>query len=475
MAPPPDAPLADEPTRASAGRPAEDRPGGLLEIDAAVVDDFTVLLANEQRGMVLNLVADLYPADVALLLRHLPFEEARRMFRWLPPELAGDTVAELEDTFRATLLEDLPQDDLTQLLDALDTDDAADVLADLPETLALDLLPTLEDTEDLTELLDYGEETAGGLMAREVVAIRPDWTFAEATEQVRRTSDEVDELYTVYVTDDDGVLVGVLSLKQLLLSPADVLVRDVMDPDFISVLTDVDQEEVGRIVQRYDLVSLPVLDDAGRLMGRITIDDVVDVIRDEAEEDIQIMSGLTGDEGTSDTVFRISRGRLPWLVIGLIGSGLSGSVITTFEGALQQAVVLATFIPIVTAMGGNAAVQSAAIAVQGLSSGELWVDDIFKRVGKEIAVATVNGIVVAALLCTAVAVFNLGDPGLLVATLGLTMLTISIMATTNGALIPFVLTKFGIDPASAMGPFVTTLNDILGLTVYFLIASYLYL
>jgi magnesium transporter len=455
--------------------PTDDRPAGLLDIDAAVVDDLTALVANKQRGMVLNLVADLYPADIALILRHLPFEEAQQMLRWLPPELAGDTVAELEDTFRASLLEGLPQPNLTELIDALDTDDAADVLADLPEEVALNLLPTLEDTDDLTELLDYGEETAGGLMAREFVSIRPGWTFAEATEQVRRSSEEVDELYTAYVTNDDGVLVGLLSLKQLLLSPAEALVRDVMDTEFISVTTSVDQEEVGKIVQRYDLVSLPVLDEAGRLMGRITIDDVVDVIRDEAEEDIQIMSGLTGDEGTSDTIFRISRGRLPWLIVGLIGSGLSGSVITTFEGALQQAVVLATFIPIVTAMGGNAAVQSAAIAVQGLSSGELWVDDIFKRVGKEIAVAMVNGAVVAVLLCTAVAVFDMGDPGLLIATLGLTMLTISVMATTNGALIPFILTRFGIDPASAMGPFVTTLNDILGLTVYFLIASYLYL
>lgn len=455
--------------------PTDDRPAGLLDIDAAVVDDLTALVANKQRGMVLNLVADLYPADIALILRHLPFEEAQRMLRWLPPELAGDTVAELEDTFRASLLEGLPQVNLTELIDALDTDDAADVLADLPEEVALNLLPTLEDTDDLTELLDYGEETAGGLMAREFVSIRPGWTFAEATEQVRRSSEEVDELYTAYVTNDDGLLVGLLSLKQLLLSPAEALVRDVMDTEFISVTTSVDQEEVGKIVQRYDLVSLPVLDEEGRMMGRITIDDVVDVIRDEAEEDIQIMSGLTGDEGTSDTIFRISRGRLPWLIVGLIGSGLSGSVITSFEGALQQAVVLATFIPIVTAMGGNAAVQSAAIAVQGLSSGELWVDDIFKRVGKEIAVAMVNGAVVAVLLCTAVAVFDMGDPGLLVATLGLTMLTISVMATTNGALIPFILTRFGIDPASAMGPFVTTLNDILGLTVYFLIASYLYL
>ncbi len=455
--------------------PTDDRPAGLLDIDAAVVDDLTALVANKQRGMVLNLVADLYPADIALILRHLPFEEAQRILRWLPPERAGDTVAELEDTFRAALLEGLPQTNLTELIDALDTDDAADVLADLPEEVALGLLPTLEDTDDLTELLDYGEETAGGLMAREFVSIRPGWTFAEATEQVRRSSEDVDELYTAYVTKEDGTLVGLLSLKQLLLSPAEALVRDVMDTEFISVTTSVDQEEVGRIVQRYDLVSLPVLDEDGRLMGRITIDDVVDVIRDEAEEDIQIMSGLTGDEGTSDTIFRISRGRLPWLIVGLVGSGLSGSVITTFEGALQQAVVLATFIPIVTAMGGNAAVQSAAIAVQGLSSGELWVDDIFKRMGKEIAVAMVNGTVVAALLCTTVAVFGLGDPGLLVATLGLTMLTISVMATTNGALIPFILTRFGIDPASAMGPFVTTLNDILGLTVYFLFASYLYL
>jgi magnesium transporter len=267
----------------------------------------------------------------------------------------------------------------------------------------------------------------------------------------------------------------VVSLKDLLLSPATARVRDIMEREFISVPTDVDQEDVATLVQRYDLVSVPVLDPEGRMLGRITIDDIVDVIRDEAEEDIQIMSGLTGDEETSDTIFRISRGRLPWLVIGLLGSGLSGSVIGAFEGALQQAVVLATFIPIVTAMGGNAAVQSAAIAVQGLGTGELWMADAFKRIGKEIAVALVNGSVVAALLCIAVAVFDLGDAGLLISTLGLTMLTISVVATTNGALIPFVLKWAGVDPASAMGPFVTTLNDILGLTIYFLIATTLYL
>ena len=455
--------------------PEGSRPSGLLELDESVVDDIVALLADGQRGMVLNLVADLYPADVALLLRHLPATEAKQLFRWLPPEVASDTLMELEDAYRADLLKELSTTALTDLLDALDTDDTVDVLADLPDELALQLLPDLKDTEDLIELLEYGEETAGGLMAREYVSVPPDWTLQEATEEVRRNADAVDEVYTAYVVDADGLLVGVVSLKQLLLSSATVPVRDIMETDFISVSVDVDQEEVGQLVQRYDLLSVPVVDEAGRMLGRITIDDVVDVIRDEAAEDIQLMSGLTGEEETVDTVMQVSRGRLPWLVVGLVGSGLSGLVIGTFEGTLQRAVVLATFIPIVTAMGGNAAVQSAAIAVQGLGSGELWLRDAFRRLGKEMLVALLNGTVIAGLLCGTVAALGMGDVGTLVMTLGLTMVSVSLVATTNGALIPFVLTWVGIDPASAMGPFVTTLNDIIGLALYFLIATTLYL
>ena len=469
----PDSPASDTPPASTP--PDRPGPGGLLDLDESIVDDIAALLAGGQRGMVLNLVADLYPADVALLLRHLPDEEAKQLFRWLPAERASDTLAEMEDDLRAALLDDLARPVLRDLLDALDTDDAVDVLADLPDEVALQLLPDLEDTEDLTELMEYGEETAGGLMAREYVAIPPDWTLEEATDAVRRHADEVDEVYTAYVVDEAGILVGVVSLKQLLLSPATVRVRDIMETDFISVPVEVDQEAVGQLVQRYDLVSVPVVDGDGHMMGRITIDDVVDVIRDEAEEDIQRMSGITGEENTADTVAHISRGRLPWLIVGLVGSGLSGAVIGTFEGTLQQAVVLATFIPVVTAMGGNAAVQSAAIAVQGLGSGELWLSDAFTRIGKEMAVALLNGMVIAGLLCGTVAAFGLGNVGMLVATLGLTMLCVSLVATTNGALIPFLLTWLGIDPASAMGPFVTTLNDILGLAIYFLIATALYL
>ena len=454
-----------------------EQPPGLLEVDAAVVEDISVLLESGQRGMVMNLVADLYPADLALLLIHLPFEQAHTLFRWLPVDQASETIAELDDAFRATLLEDLPAARLTTLLDELDTDDAADVLADLPDEQALRLLPDLEDTQDLAELLDYGEETAGGLMAREYIAVRPYWTLNRAAEEVRRHAEDIDEVYTAFVVGDDDTLEGTVSLKQLLLAAGDVKISDVMGQEFISVTTDVDQEEVGRIVQRYDLVSLPVVDAEGRMMGRITIDDVVDVIRDEAEEDMQIMSGVAGGEEPTDSVLRISRGRLPWLLVGLVGAGLSGLVIGSFESALERAVVLAAFIPVVMAMAGNAGIQSAAIAVQGLASGEVWTSDVARRLVKELGVALINGIVLALTLGGAVAVlpFAGADVLWLALTAGLSLLLVIILATCIGTTVPLLLHRFGVDPAIATGPFITTSNDIIGLAIFFLIATLLYL
>lgn len=466
---------------------AHDASPGLLEVDAAVVDDIAALLASDQRGMVLNLVADLYPADLALLLIHLPFEEAEQLFRWLPDDQASETLAELDDAFRAALLEGVAASRLTALLDGLDTDDAADVLADLPDEQALRVLPTLEDTEDLAELLDYGEETAGGIMAREYIAVRPTWTLAEVIDEVRRQADEIDEVYTAFVVGGDGRLEGVVSLKQLLLSPSQLEVREIMESDFISVPTDIDQEEVARIVQRYDLVSLPVLDPEGRMMGRITIDDVVDVIRDEAEEDMQIMSGVAGGEEPTDSVFRISQGRLPWLVVGLVGAGLSGLVIGSFETALEEAVVLATFIPVVMAMAGNVGIQSAAIAVQGLASGEVWTSDLLRRLGKELGVALINGVVLALLLGGFVftlpkVLIALGygiaaDPNILrlSMTAGISLLAVIILSACIGTVVPLMLDRFGVDPAIATGPFITTSNDIIGLAIFFLMASLLYL
>ena len=454
-----------------------ERPGGLLEIDAVVADDLASLLAQDARGMVLNLVADLYPADLALLLSRFTLEEGRKLLGWLPPEQGSKALSELDDDFRAQLLGDLPATRLTALIEALDTDDAADVLADLPQMLALRVLPRLEDADDLTELLGYGEETAGGIMAAEYVAVPAGWTVADVTEEVRRVARMVEEVYAVFVVGKGRMLEGVVSLKKLLLSPADSPIADVMDRDFISVTTDVDQEEAARVMERYDLVSMPVVDGDGRLVGRITIDDVVDVIRSEAEEDMQLMGGVSGSESPLTSMLKVSRGRLPWLVGGLVGAGGAGLVIGSFEHALEEAAVLASFIPIVMAMAGNVGIQSSTIAVQGLVSGEVWSSDVLRRLGKEVVVALLNGVVLGLLLGGAVLLLPIVDENgaQLALTAGLSLLLVIMLAACIGTTVPLILDRFGVDPALATGPFITTSNDIIGLAVFFLVATLLYL
>ena len=455
--------------------PFQTETAAALDVRDGLVDDVVALVEAGQRGMVLNIVTDLRAADLADLLAHLPEDAAQEVVRWVPTEDTSDAVAELDSADRIDLLEGLTTPELVALLDHLDTDDAADVLADVDDARSDDVLSRLADADDVEDLLRYDEDTAGGLMGTELVSVGNAATIAEATEAVRASAHEVDPVYAVYVVDDEGRLVGQVPLSSLLLQPAGTPVVDVLDEDAHSVGVDLDQEEVARVMERYDLVALPVVSASGRLLGRITIDDVVDVIREEAEEDLQRAVGITGDEELSSSVFAVSRGRLPWLAVGMAGAFVSGLVIQGFEGALARAIVLATFIPLVTATGGNAAIQSAAIAVQGLTSGDLWLADGVKRLGKEMAVALLNGLVLGALIGVVVVLMGQGDPVKLALTIGLTLLSVIVIATTNGALIPFILQRVGVDPASAMGPFVTTLNDIVGLSVYFAIARLIYL
>lgn len=450
-------------------------------VDEELVDNIEVLIEDGQEGMVLNLIADLHPADVADLLSHLPIGDARRMMRWLPDELGSAVLPELESAFRGDLLEDATTGELVALLDGLDTDDAADVLSDVDEAMAEAVLPRLEDSVDVEALMGYGEDTAGGLMGTEYVSVLESNTIAEATQAVRDCVDSVDPVYALYVVDPDGRLKGVVPLKQLILAPANASVMSIAEADYVSVEPDLDQEDVARIMERYDLIALPVVSHAGTLLGRITIDDVVDVIREEAEEDLQRASGITGEEELSASVFAISRGRIVWLLLGLVGAMLSGLVIRQFEDALEAATVLAMFIPIVMAMAGNAGIQSSAIAVQGLASGDLWSSDVVRRLGKELAVALLNGTILAGALALLVFLMAplglLGDPNTfdLAVTSGLSLLLVIVIATVLGASVPLLLHRVGIDPALAMGPFITVSNDILGLTVFFLIASLLYL
>ena len=454
----------------------EPAPPAQTVVDDELVEAVGALVEAGQRGMVLNLVAELRPADVAQLLQHLAPEAARLAFRWLPEETTSRALPELESAERAEILDGLPTADLVALLDRLDTDDQADVLADVEAEEADRVLVQLEDAQAVEALLSYAEDTAGGIMATEVVAVPLTATVAEATEAVRQQAHVVDPVFAVYAVSDDGRLEGVVPLKSLLLSPSDALVADVAEPDPVAVEPDLDQEDVARIMERYDLVALPVVSSSGRLLGRITVDDILDVVREEAEEDLQRAVGITGEEELSSSVFAVSRGRLVWLLLGLVGAYVSGLVIVGFEDALQVAPVLALFIPIVMAMAGNAGIQSSAIAVQGLASGDLWRSDLARRIGKELAVALLNGAVLAVALAAIVVVSGFGEnTRLLAVTAGVALLIVIVISTLVGATVPLALNRVGIDPALAMGPFITVSNDILGLTVFFVVATLLYL
>jgi magnesium transporter len=457
------------------------RPAGTLELDTELVADIVALIDAGSEAMVLNILEDVHAADIASLLSHLSKADAGQILGWLASDVAGDVIVDLDDAFRADLLADASQERLTAVLDGMDTDDAADVLSDLPDDVVEAILPTLEDAEEVGALLVYDEDTAGGLMAAEFVAVPVQWTVDQATEEVRRHADEVEHVYGVYVVSEDQKLVGFVSLKGLLLSPATARIESVMDGEPMSVLTSVDQEEVARAMERYDLVSLAVVDGKGRLVGRITIDDIVDVIRDEAEEDIQRMSGVAGFEEATDTVLRVVRGRLPWLLAGMFGAVGAAAVILQFEDALAASAILAGFIPIVMATAGNAGIQSSAIAVQGLAAGDIWTTDLARRIGKEVAVSILNGLAVAMILgllivgVSAMGMIAVEEPYKLALTASLALVLVIIMATTIGATIPLLLEKAGIDPALATGPFITTSNDILGILVFFLLAEAIYL
>ncbi len=460
--------------------------GPPTEFEGSFVGDLGDLIDAGRLSAAFARVDGLHHADLARVISNLPRANAERLFVVLDAPLAAQVLAELDDALSEDLLEDVGPERLKRLLNALDSDDAADVMARLPEEMVQRVLPLLEAAEAIEGLMAYHEETAGGIMAKELVAVPPDWTVSQATEEVRRNRKTVEELYVIFVVDDGGRLKGFVSIKRLLLSPSDARIGDVMNEDVLSVTTDIDQEEVVRIMERYDLTSLAVVDDGHRLVGRVTIDDAIDVIREEAEEDYQRLSGITGDEEPSDTVGRITRGRLPWLLLGMVGAALAGSVIGAFEETIRRVSILAAFIPVVMAMAGNAGIQSSAIVVQGLASGDLWSTNIMRRLGKEVLVAVINGVALAlAIMAVVVLIFvaaadllpesSVGQPVRLAITAGLSLFIVILIAAAIGTTIPLLLDRVGIDPALATGPFITTSNDIIGLVVFFVLATTLYL
>ncbi len=449
-----------------------------LDRDPGQFDHLESLIDANNKSAVLDIVSDWHPGDIVDLLIRLPFGLAQRVYDWLPVPAAGRALAEMKPAFLATLLGGIPLPHIVALVDVLETDDATDVVAHLPRELARKVLRGLEDEIEVKELLSHEADTAGGIMSARYIAVLVGATVAQATEQVRAHADLLEEIFAVFVTDETGHLVGAVNLKTLLLSSASAKIADIMDTEVLSVQAELDQEQAARLMERYDLVALPVVDGESRLVGCITIDDAVDVLREEAEEDISRISGAPSQEVPNLPLFLMAAGRLPWLLAGLLGAALSGVVVGSFESALQQAVILASLIPVVMAMAGNAGIQSAAVAVQGLASGGAWPGGIGRRLLRELLVALLNGAAVALLMTGIVLVIStvipLRAPLDLALTAGLSLVIVIFLAGTIGAVTPIVLDRLGIDPALATGPVITTSNDVLGVLVFFSVATLLY-
>jgi len=453
--------------------------GELTDANRAVIDEIARLIKEGARKPVMTALRRWPPPHLVELFVHLPLKHARTLFRWLDDRPRSRLIAELNPAYRAALLEDSTVARLVEVLDGMEPEEAADALDDLPDEVAAQVLPKLAARDAIEAQRGFGEESAGSIMSRKFVAVPPDWTVGQVASEIRANAGQIEKLYAVNVVDAEQRPVGYLRLRDLLLSPQDTPVRDIMHTDFIAVGPEIDQEEAAKLADRYELSVVPVVDADGRLIGRITPKQLRRVLREEAEEDINLMSGLPPVTRPDESIRRIVRGRIPWLLIGLLGASLSAAVVGAFEDELAKAAILASFIPIVMSMAGNAGIQAATVAVQGLASGTLTFGDLGWRLGKELTAALANGVIAAALLAAMVMVtaqfIDIDAPAVLALAAALSLLSVIILAVAVGATIPLVLDRIGVDPAMATGVFITTGNDILSVAVFFLIMTGLYI
>ncbi|MGB3344774.1 MAG: magnesium transporter [Aequorivita sp.] len=430
------------------------------------------LIATHNDERLEALFQDLHFADIAELLEELSTEEATYIVKLLESEVTSEILIELDEDLRERILENLTPSEIADELDEMDTDDAADIIAELDDHIQKQVIGHIEDAEhaaDIVDLLRYDEDTAGGLMAKELVKVKETWTVAGCVREMRRQAENVTRVHSIYVTDKEGKLKGRLSLKDLLTAPERAHISEVYIPkvNYVNVHTEAD--EVARIMQKYDLEAIPVVDDDGILVGRVTIDDIIDYIKDEADKDYQLAAGITQDVEADDGLFKQTRARLPWLLIGMMGGLGAATIISNFETIMTTFPKLLIFVPLIQATAGNVGVQSSAIIVQGLANGTLK-GHLLARIIKETSVALVNGISIA-IIVLFISHFVFYTSYLESLSIGIALITVIILAAIVGNLIPLFLHKRGIDPAVATGPFITTSNDVFGIFTYFLIAK----
>ena len=438
-----------------------------FELTKEFLDEICEQIAKGNSAYVDQKIIHLHPADIAEIIDELNTEEAKFVFAHLDDDRQGDVLMELEEDVREGFIQTFDSKQIATQLENLDSDDAVDILGELSVDRQLEVISEMkeEDAAELVELLNYDENSAGGLMQTEFIKAKIDWPVNRCIIELRKQAEEVEKVFTIYVVDNNDKLVGLLSLKSLLFASPKTLIKDLFkEENIVSVTTSDKGEEVARIMDKYDLVSIPVVNLQKKLVGRITIDDIVDVIREEADKDFQMASGISENVEASASVWRLSRARLPWLFIGMFGGILGAQVIGNFEIEIGKIPALAFFIPLVAAMGGNVGVQSSAVVVQSLANGTNQFSTILSRVKKEALLGILNGLICGVVIFL---VTWLLETPLLGLTVSLSLFTVIFFAAILGTLIPLVLNKYGIDPAVATGPFITTMNDVVGLFIYF--------
>ncbi len=437
------------------------------------IEQIQTAILNEEKDTIVALMQDLHPADIAEVFDDLNIDEAKYVFLLLDDDLAADVLTELEEDDLMRFIEVLPPESIaSKFIEKMDSDDAADIIGKMSEKQGEAVLAKVKDREqlsDIVDLLKYPEDTAGGLMAKEMIVVKEHYTVLQCLQELAKQAEEIDEIYYVYVVDENNVLKGVLSLKDIILNRTSKSIEDIYEKDIVFVKTNTPDSEVANLMSKYDMITIPVVDNLGRLAGRITVDDVIDIAREEADKDYQMLSGLTEEVEFTDNLNRQVRARLPWLIIGLIGGVLGAAVIGIYEKELAINPTMAFFLPLIAAMGGNVGVQSSAIIVQGLANNTLGVKKISSRLIRELFGALIMG-AVCSLLLFGFNYFSDNSQALTFAA-STALFTVMVFASIFGTLIPLMLDRLKVDPALATGPFITTLNDIVGLFCYLYIGK----
>lgn len=427
---------------------------------------------------------ELYPADIAEILNQLDTEDAKKLYNFLDEDEAAKVLVELDEDIREKILESLSSKEIAEnLIDNLASDDAADVISELSDEKQEEVLSHMEDAEqasDIVDLLNYDENTAGGLMAKELIKININHTVWECVREIRKQAEEVENVYTIYVVDDDDKLMGLISLKKMLTTNLRTKISDVYNPEIISVRSSTDAEEVSKIMEKYNLVVLPVVDGLNRLVGRITIDDVVDVIREEETEDVQKMGGMEAleDSYMNTSIWGMLKKRMGWLIILFIGESFTATAMHFFENEINKAVVLALFVPLIISSGGNTGSQASTLVIRALALGEINVREWWKIISRELKVGLMLGVVLGIIGFLRVAVWSAfvdvyGPHWMQVGlTVGISLLGVVLWGNIIGSVFPIILKRLGLDPAVSSAPFVATLVDITGLIIYFTVASF---